>query len=109
MKSFKYAFEGLYKALKKERNFRIMLGLFLLSLFFIFYFDLSSKEAIVVVLSGVLMLAVELINSAFEKTLDVVKKHHDENVKYIKDLMAGASLLVSFVWFFVIIYIVFLP
>ncbi len=105
IKSFKYAFSGIFEAFKKERNFRIMVFLFFFSLFVIFYFRPFYIESLLLIFASVLMLSFELANSSVEKSLDLFTKHHNDNVRYIKDVLAGAVLLVSFLWLFVLILI----
>ncbi len=106
IKSFKNAFYGLKIAFFSERNFRIMLGLVFVSFFLIYFFELDYIKSAIIIFAGVLMLVVELINTAFEKSLDLITKHHDDNIRYIKDIMAGAALMVSLAWLLVLVLVV---
>jgi len=107
IKSFKHALHGIYDALLIEHNFRVMTFLVVISAIIGFYFNIEVLEVIALVIIGVLMLVVELINTAFEKSLDLITKHHDDNIRYIKDIMAGAALIVSSAWLLILILIIF--
>jgi len=107
VKSLPNAFRGVKEAFSKEPNFRIMVFLLLASFLVIYFYDVGIVGTIAILMSGVLMLAVELINSAMESFADFMIKHHDDNIKYVKDVMAGASLLVSFLWLVVLFLVIF--
>ncbi len=107
VKSFFYAFSGLFRAFLLENNFRIMVFLALVSAFIVFIYDFEFWKIIVLLVAGSIMLIVELVNSAIEKFLDLVSRHHNDDIKYIKDVMAGAALMASLMWLLVFILIIF--
>lgn len=49
----------------------------------------------VLILVAITVLALELINSLFERLLDIVQPDLDDRVRHIKDIMAGLVLLGS--------------
>ncbi len=96
VKSFRHALSGIGYAFQNERNFQIEIGATAVVVFLMWYFPVSVSEiAILLGLIG-LVLSLELINTALERTLDMLKPHVHPYVKIIKDLVAGAVLISSF-------------
>ncbi len=92
--SFKAAFEGL-KTAHTEQTFQILCFCGLLVLILMFVLGLSSIEKTVVVFLVASVLAFELLNTQIERVLDFLEPDHDPRVKRIKDISAGAVLVVS--------------
>lgn len=94
LSSFRFALNGLRIALK-EPNFRFHLTAAAAVVAAGFFFALSPIEwlFILVMIFGVLTL--EVINTAIEKTVDLVTKDYQLLAKQAKDLAAGAVLLFS--------------
>lgn len=108
MFGFKHAFRGLLIMLSKERNFKIQLVFFIAVLILGFIFQISSTDWIILLLTSALVLSLEIINSAIEKTCDLISKQTNKQIKNIKDISAAAVLLA--VLFAVIIGVmIFLP
>jgi len=105
IKSFTHAFRGIKDAFLFERNFKIMVFLVLVALIAGIFFVDSAFEYFLIVLTSVMMLVVEMINTVFEKALDLFKKDDDYSIKFIKDVMAGAAFLASLAWLFVVVLI----
>jgi diacylglycerol kinase len=94
-KSLRYAARGLSRIFREEQNFRIQVFV----AFFVFILALFAK------ISGLQMLLLlgticfvfilECINTVVEAMTDLLKPRISEQVKYIKDIMAGAVLLAS--------------
>ncbi len=106
--SLKKAFLGLWYVTKTQNNFRIQIcGLSVVVLMGI-VIRLNLWEWIFLLASMVSVLVLEIINTAFEKLLDVIKPRLDERVGVIKDMMAAAVLLVSGGAFLVCL-VIFLP
>jgi len=103
VKSFKYSFIGLQHAFRYEQNFRIMLLLVLLSLIPLAVWPMEGWQKVAVIIAGMLMLAVELINTTIERMMDVLLPASLEEIRIIKDVMAGAALTASIGWLIVII------
>ena len=94
-KSFQYAFRGLRHALCREQTLQIQLLAAAIVIFLMFYFPTGrlEKVALVLVITGVLIL--ELINTIFERLSDVLKPRIHHYIKDIKDIMAAAVLIAS--------------
>lgn len=95
-KSFGYAFEGIFTAIKTERNMRIHISCLLYMFFFLLAFDFfeitRTQFAILFVASG-LVIGAELINTSIEAVVDLHGKEHTEFGKIAKDCAAGAVLV----------------
>jgi len=94
-RSFQYAWNGLEIAFKEELSFRIQIAVSLIVLIFIFLFPLRNWERslLILVISAVLVL--ELINSVIERFVDMLKPRITHHARQIKDLSAGAVLIVA--------------
>ena len=95
LKSFADAVRGLRYVFRSEQNFRIQALLGLLVLMAAFYFPLRSWEVVLIVLLTLLVLLVEILNTAFEYFNDLLKPRLHHYVRTVKDIMAGAVLLTS--------------
>lgn len=107
-KSFLYAFRGLIKTFHEEQNFKIQSVVAIIILALGFYFEISRMEWIFLVLVIGLVLLMEVLNSAVERIVDVLKPRIDTYVKEIKDIMAAAVMLAS-IMAVIIGLIIFLP
>jgi len=92
-RSFRYAFRGLKYALKNEQNFQleILIGFFVVILMFIFDIRDWQKVALFLVIFSVLVM--ELINTIFERVVDILKPKVHPYAQLIKDIMAAAVLI----------------
>lgn len=91
--SFKYAARGIKYAWKTEQNFRTEVVIAAVVTFFMFIFPLRLIEQVLLGLLIIWILTLELINTVFERTMDMIKPKIHPYVKTIKDLMAGAVLI----------------
>jgi len=95
--SFFNAFRGVLLMVKSERNFQIETFAFFINLFLIFYLKLTATDAalIIIVCSGVL--AAEIFNTAVERICDIIQPEFDKRIGFIKDISAGAVILMAIV------------
>jgi diacylglycerol kinase len=108
IKSFKYALQGLKKVFLEEQNFRIHSIIALLVIILGFYFQIRIWEWIIIILLITIILILEIINSIFERLLDLIKPRIHEYVGDIKDMTATA-VLVGAVASVIVGLIIFLP
>ncbi len=94
---FLHAVRGIYYAWEKESNFRIEVGIAIVMLGAMFVLPLTFVERAVLVLIIGLILSLEIINSVFERFLDLLRPEFSPEVKHIKDTLAGTVLLASFI------------
>ena len=107
IKSFGYAFSGILAA-AGQTNFRIQLVAAIITIILGFVLNISNYEWLIVILLCGLVLTVETINTAIEKIVDFISPNWDTKAGIIKDLAAGAVLIISIVAFVAGI-IIFLP
>ena len=96
--SFVYAFKGIYWALKYERNMRIHFTcmVYMYSFLLIYdFFEVSATQFAIIFLANALVTALELVNTAVERSVDLASKEHTEKGKIAKDTAAGAVLIAA--------------
>jgi len=93
--SFKYAINGLKIILETQANFMIHLVAAVLVTAGGLYFQISFWEWSVLVLIIALVLSAEAFNTAIEKLVDLVSPDYNIKAGQIKDIAAGAVLIVS--------------
>jgi diacylglycerol kinase len=94
IKSFGFAFRGVQFAFE-GRNFRIQFVMFVVAIMAGLYLNITQNEwALLLALSG-LVLGSETINTAIEQLCDLHTTAYNPKIKRIKDIMAGAVLIVS--------------
>lgn len=91
--SFKHAFDGIIVALKTQPNFRIHLAVSLLAVILGFVLGITKAEWAIITLTIICGLAIELINTAIEFTVDLLTDQHHILAKHAKDTAAGAMLV----------------
>ncbi len=106
--SFKYAFKGLHKVFKEEKNFQIHILFTLIVLLLAVYFQLVLWEFIIIILLIALVLALEIINSIIERLVDMLKPRIHQYVKDMKD-MGAALVLVGAVTAVIVGLLIFVP
>ena len=107
-KSLKVAISGIWFAIRKEENFRLMFLAALIAIVLSFIFPLNIVERALVFLTITIVLGMELINAQIEKVLNFLQPNLDRRVKIIKDLSAGAVLITA-IGALVVGLIIFLP
>lgn len=95
LRSFCCAARGIIEA-AGGRNFKIMLCIGALAIFFAArFYGLSRAEWAVLLLTCGAVLSVEALNTSIEHIANKVCKEKDELIRKSKDCSAGASLIVS--------------
>lgn len=95
LKSYSYAFKGLFKTFREEQNLRIQTIASLIIFILGIYFKISRLEWALLVLVIGLVLVAEITNSAVERITDVLKPRINNYIQEIKDIMAAGVLLSS--------------
>lgn len=96
-KSFFNAFRGIFLMMKFERNFQIEFLAFLINMFLIFYLKLSIVDTILILIVSFGVLIAEIFNTAVEKICDIIQPEFDKRIGFIKDISAGAVVLMAIV------------
>jgi len=94
--TFKNAFEGMRYAFRTQRNFKIHLIFALLVIGLGIWLDVPGGKFLFLILAIFLGLVVEMGNTAFEATVDLITKKYHPQAKIAKDVAAGMMLIASF-------------
>ena len=95
IRSFKFAFRGLYILVKNENNAKVHLIASILVVGLGFFFKITSIEWLWIFLSISLIWMAEAFNSAVEKLVDLVSPNFHPIAGAVKDMAAGAVLCVA--------------
>ena len=106
--AFKYSFDGLVATFKSESAFKQDLLLCLCATILQFFIDVSPMSRTLMMLSLMLILIAELINTAIETIVDRISPSKHQLSKKAKDIGSAIVLLtltfVALLWVFLIIY-----
>jgi diacylglycerol kinase len=94
-KSTQYAWHGIVYVFRNEQNFRLQLLFAAVVIAAMFLLQLSRPEMVVIFLLIILVLILELLNSALEKFVDILKPRLHRQVETVKDIMAAMVLVAS--------------
>lgn len=97
LRSLRHALSGIAYAFREERNFQIEIVLGVAAVLLALFFPLASAERAIVFLLVGFILTLELVNTAFERLLDLLKPRVHPYVKVVKDVVAGSVLVGSLV------------
>ncbi len=106
--SLRFAFKGLKHTLLFHQNLKIHLTITVLALTLGLVFQISLAEWVSLLAAIFLVLVAEMINTAFEEVINLVKEDHSERARIAKDVSAGMVLLAA-IFAVLIGAIVFLP
>ena len=90
--AMKNAIRGCSLAIKNERNIKIQIVAAIIATIMGFMFKISSVEWLVLVLTIFFVIVTECLNTAIEKTVDMITNKYSESAKNVKDISAGAVL-----------------
>jgi len=86
---------GAILLIRTEGSIKVQVFLVLLITAAGFYYEISSIEWILQIFAFALVLGVEALNTAVEKLSDYIQPEFDPRIGFIKDISAGAVMLVS--------------
>lgn len=98
LKSFVYAFKGIFYCICNERNMRIHMCFAVYMIGFLTvhdFFEVSKAQLAVLIGLCALVMALEAVNTAVEKAVDLATKEYNELAKISKDAAAGAVLIAA--------------
>ncbi|WP_425446104.1 diacylglycerol kinase [Dethiothermospora halolimnae] len=95
LNSIKYAIKGISYGIKNQRNMQIHFFMGSLTLLISPFFNLSKLEILILVFTICIVMMAEMINTAIEKTVDMITKEYHPLAKISKDLAAGAVLITA--------------
>lgn len=108
MKTFINAFNGIFAAFKTEKNLKVHLIATIIVTALGFYYHLTITEWCIIVMAIGLVFAAEIFNTAIELLADFVEPNHDKKIGLIKDVAAGAVLILA-ITAFIIALLIFIP
>lgn len=97
IKSFKYAFKGIWYFFKNENNARIHLFASLLVISLGAFLQISINQWSWITLAIGLVWMAEAFNTAIEKIVDFISPEYNKQAGEIKDLAAGAVIFAALV------------
>jgi diacylglycerol kinase len=93
--SFNFAFTGIVKTFKDEQNFKIHTLISVIVIIIAIALDFSSLRMMILLIVIGAVLSLELLNTAVEKTVDLITSERHPLAKQAKDAAAGAVLVFS--------------
>ncbi len=96
IEGFVHAWHGVLYVFEHERNARIHLLFAVLAFCLGVYLQVSDVELAAIFFAVILVFFAEIVNTAFEKTLDMIDANEHPQIKLVKDMAAGAVLITSF-------------
>ncbi|MGO4920973.1 diacylglycerol kinase family protein [Maribacter spongiicola] len=95
IKSVGFAFKGAMLLIRTEASIKIQVFIAIVMTALGFYFDISHTEWILQIFAIAMVLGIEGMNTAVEKIADYIQPEFDVKIGFIKDISAGAVMLVS--------------
>ncbi len=95
IKSANYAIEGILHAAKTQRHMRYHLYAAVILLLTGFILGISWSDFVILITLSIIVISVEMINTALETITDILFKDYDPRAKAIKDIAAGAVLIAA--------------
>lgn len=94
VKSFSCAFSGIFSVLDSEAHmrFHLVFSIYVIA-FALKFYNLSTAQWALMVLTISAVWVTEIINTAIECMCDMITTQYNKNIKYIKDISAGAVLV----------------
>lgn len=104
--SLGYAIEGILHAARSQRHIRYHLFATLILLLSCFALGINREDFIILTVMATLVLFAEMINSAIEEIVNIISPKKNTNARIIKDMAAGAVLMISGVALIVAYYLI---
>ena len=89
-KSVGFAIKGMFKLIATEHSVMIQIFIAFVVIIAGFYFDISHEEWLIQTLAIGLVLGIEGLNTAVEKTADFIHPDYHSKIGFIKDIAAGS-------------------
>lgn len=94
-RSVQNALRGISVMMRSERNFQIEVLALLMNVFLIMFLKLSPTHSAMILMVCFAVLSAEMLNTAIEKLCDFVHPDFSKSIGIIKDLAAGAVVLLA--------------
>lgn len=101
LRKFRYAWSGIRHAVLLDFSVQYKLVLSVVFLTIAGVFETLFHFLFVLAVTGI-MLAAEVFNTVVEAICDYVQPEHDERIRNIKDMAAGATYITIVIWYVVL-------
>lgn len=95
MKSFRYAFEGIASFFARDHNAWVHCAATVIVLVLAFVLKVNKTELLALVFAIGFVWVAEMFNTCIEKVMDFVSIQRRPEIRFIKDVAAGAVLVAS--------------
>jgi len=95
LRSFLYAFKGIKASLNEQRSLKVQLLIAVITIAAGFYLRITYVDWCITLLTIALVIALEMINTAIERLVDLVTMEWKPLAGKVKDMAAGAVLVAS--------------
>lgn len=90
-----YALKGMFLLLRTEASIKIQFVIAFMVTGAGFYFEISRTEWMLQLIAIGMVMGIEGLNTAIEKLSDFIHPENDPKIGFIKDVSAGAVMIVS--------------
>ena len=97
LRSFRFAGEGIFSFLQREHNAMLHFMATIAVITLGVLTGLSTGEWIAILLSIGLVWVAEMFNTCIEKLIDFIAPGYHQQIKFIKDVAAGAVLVAALI------------
>jgi diacylglycerol kinase (ATP) len=97
IRSFRWAIAGMRQFIRREHNARVHLAITIVVVIAALVLHVSRMEAVGLTLVVGLVWIVEMLNTCVERMADLITTDIHPDIKFIKDLAAGAVLISAIV------------
>ncbi|MDP2837670.1 MAG: diacylglycerol kinase family protein [Candidatus Moranbacteria bacterium] len=94
-RSLRHAARGIFFTLQNERNFQVEVVAAGVVLLLMAWLPLSRTEDFFLIIAMMAVLSLELVNTAVERIMDILKPRVHPYARVVKDVMAGAVFVAS--------------
>jgi diacylglycerol kinase (ATP) len=95
VKSFHYALQGIHYAFRSQQNVRIHFLVGIIVIAAALFFRVNPFEMGILAIVILLVIAVEMVNTAIEKMVDLIIQEHHDDAKIAKDVASGMVLITA--------------
>ncbi len=88
--SFKHAYNGIKFCVQHETNIRIHIVAVIVVMFLSQFYDFSSQDYVLLILTCLAVIVTEMLNTAIEVVIDKISPDYSALAKIGKDIAAGA-------------------
>jgi len=93
--AWKKAFSGIWYTIKTQRNLKVQLIIACIVIIVAIYFKVTIIEAMFLTFATMLVIIVEVINTAIEEVVNLCTDKYHPLAKIAKDVSAGAVVLAA--------------